>query len=212
MGIDAARFLPSPKLSHPLLVPSLPLIPLETASGEIKHTKYTFFFFPLIKGEFGSPWDQLTAWISKKRGGTAELSWVLQQLQGYGFNLSLGHCRKKKKRIVLGVAYIIYPLQDIKHWEVREHERHSVNDAALISVSGGVFSHFARSVSCWTNKSEAYINILPFPYAGRMCFLMHKIKLFSCAQTKHIPPPPPQQTTLWYSCTIISNRVGNTTY
>lgn len=53
-----------------------------------------------------------------------------------------------KKGIVLGAASIVYPVQDIKHWEVREHERHSVNHAALISVSGAVFSHFAGSVSC----------------------------------------------------------------
>lgn len=34
----------------------------------------------------------------------------------------------------MGVAYSIYPMEDIKHREVREHERHLVNDSAVFFV------------------------------------------------------------------------------
>lgn len=130
---------------------------------------YLFIFFFWIKGEFTSPWDQFTAWVSKK-GRTAELSWVLQPSSWGGMASICPWDTPVKKGIVLGVAYITYPRQDIKHWEVREHQRRSGNDAALISVLGGDLNHFTGSVSGWTNKSEACINILPFPHAGKCAF------------------------------------------
>lgn len=76
----------------------------------------------------------------------------------------------------MAVAYVIYPVQDIKHGEVRECERHLVNYTALISVLG-VFSHFADSVY-FEQITVPYINVLPFSDSGKMCFLMLKIKLF----------------------------------
>lgn len=69
-----------------------------------------------------------------------------QHLQLDGFNLFVGHYTEKKKEIVMRVAYILYIMQDMKHWEFRGCTRHLVNDTALISVLG-LFSHFTASVT-----------------------------------------------------------------
>lgn len=81
---------------------------------------WCFLFF--IKGKFASPWDQWTACIrgKKKKDGLklrrdrlSDYGTAAQHLEQYGFNSYVWH--HSKYEIAMGIAYIIYPLQDIKH-------------------------------------------------------------------------------------------------